>query len=154
MSANVGGAARNVARTLDAGARGRGHDRGRWAHQQTPAPALAPHFGVSPARVRHFASDDLSGPLTMICAAAADPNVDGEAILTAVMESIEDRDLDADRETLEARLAYLRTEAEHAAQCQQDRASMAWGPGTNGALRKHARILLEIAALRARLGLE
>ena len=135
--------------------RDRAHRRASWATCRTPSRVLVEHFGVSASRVRHFGSDDLTGPITEVCNAAADPQVDGEAILAAVMESIEDRDLgQADRKVMEARLAHLRLEAEHACQSQQDRALMLNGPGTNDALRKHARVLLEMAALRSRLGLE
>jgi len=141
-------------RTADVGARGRAHDRGSWAVRQSKSHLLAPHFGVSAGRIRHQSSDDLSGPVTCVCSAAADPECDGEAIRIAIEESVEDRYLDVERAVLEARLFYLRTEAEHSAQAQQDRASMTWGPGTNDALRKHARILLEMAAIRVRLGLE
>lgn len=155
MRATVAPDAVSVPRTPGAGARlARAHDRARWAYRQSKSKNLAVPFHVTPGRIRHFASDDTSGPLTLVCAAAADPACDGEAILTVVEESVEDRYAEADQRVLRARLRHLMTEAEHAAQAQQDRALMLNGAGTNDALRKHARILREIAALRVRLGLE
>lgn len=141
-------------RTRDLVSTARAHERARWALRQTRSHVLAPHFNVSASRVRHFAADDLSGPLTAVCAAVADPKCDGEAFQVAIEESMEDRYLDVDRGTLEGRYGHLRLEAEHHCQAQQDRALMADGPGTNDALRKHARVLLEMAAIRRRLGLE
>lgn len=155
MGGTVATGGESVPRTRDAGARtARAHDRARWAHRQSKSRNLALHFHVTPGRVRHFGTDDPTGPLTMVCAAAADPACDGEAILAAVEESVDDRYLDVHPKILKARLRHLTTEAEHAAQAQQDRALMLNGAGTNDALRKHARILREIAALRVRLGLE
>ena len=132
----------------------RAHGRSRWAERQSTSRQLAPHYGVSASRVRHFASDDPRGPLTQVCAACADPNVDGQAILVAIEEALEDRYMGATRTTLEQRLAYLRSEAEHAAEMRQNMAILADGPNTNDALRAHARALIEMAAIRTRLGLD
>lgn len=145
-----------VTRTSEGNARmERARARARWAHAQSKSKNLAAAFEVTPGRVRHWATDDPTGdPLTLVCAAAAHPDCDGDAILEAIEESTEDRYADVHPKVLRARLRHLQTEAEHAAQAQQDRALMLGGRGTNDALRKHARILREIAAIRTRLGLE
>lgn len=154
-AAKMGTLLESRSRTAAGSARNaRAHDRATWAHRQSKSKDLAPHFRVTPGRVRHFATDDPSGPLTMVCDAAADPRCDGEAILAVVEESVEDRYLDVDRKTLKARLVYLIREAEHVAESKQNQALMSGGVGTNDALRKHARMLREICALRVRLGLE
>lgn len=123
----------------------------RWALRRTTRDFLAKWWGVSPSRVSHRAKDG-DNPLAEVCALVEHEQVDGAAIVAAVLEAYERRFLREPRAKLEARLCAL-MDQEHQYEAAQNKALMR-GAQVNDALRSHIAALLEIAALRTVLGLE
>lgn len=132
----------------------RAHRRASWAARRTPAKVLALHLGVSESRARHQRTDDQGGPLTVFCSLIADPNVDGAALMVAVMAAFEERFVFAPTADLRARLKYLREVAEHVAEAEQNRAVMVRDASRAEACLNHAAVLVEMSVLEELLGIE
>lgn len=124
----------------------------RWGLRRTKRHFLAAWYGISESRVSHRSSDG-NNSLADILALVAHPDIDGAAIVTAVLEAYEQRFLQEDPAKLRARLDVLLSQ-EHDREARQNRALQAGGPKVNDAIRDHVAALIEIAALRSVLGLE
>ena len=130
----------------------RAHKRSSWAAKKTKSGVLAVHYGVSPSHARRLRTERQNGPLTTVCEMAADPNVDGAAIVAAVTGSYEDRAFDdADSSVLLDRFLQLACEEEHRLEAAQNRAMLLCGEHTPDALMDHASCLIEMATLKVRL---
>lgn len=132
----------------------RAHRRSSWAERRTPSKVLAEHYGVSESRARHFRTDDQAGPLTTLLAMIADPNVDGSALMVAVLAAFEERFLYAPTPELRERLRFLREVEEHRLEAEQNRAQMIRDGKRTEACLNHAGVLIEIAVLEEMLGEE
>lgn len=136
---------------MNALARSRSIPSAGWALRRTARKVLASWWGVSPSRVSHKARDG-QNCVAEACALVEHEQMDGGAIVVAVLEAYERRFLKEPRAKLEARLAHLMAN-EHSREAEQNAALMS-GRGVNDALRSHVAALLEIAAIRTVLGLE
>jgi len=124
-----------------------------WALRRTKRKTLCELLEItSETRLSHRTTDG-TNPLAKVLELVAHPDVDGSAIVVAVLEVFEQRFLNEDPVKLHERLSYLLSK-EHDREAAQNRALQMGGPKVNDAIRDHVAALIEIAALRSVLGLE
>lgn len=127
----------------------------RWALGRTPSKHLAAVWGVTPSRARHRRTEG-DNCVVDTCALIETPEIDGAAIVTETLSALERRYMEEAKESpakLREKLDRLINRDEHFAQARQDQA-LQTGEGVNEALLEHARMLIQIAAIRRVLGME
>lgn len=121
-------------------------ESGRWALRRTRRSVLAAWWGVSETRVSHRLTEGETA-LAEVLDMVEDPDVDGQAIVAAVLEALERRymrEAKEDRAAFDARLALLLAR-EHDREAAQNRA-LQTGENEEEACLSHASDLIEIAA--------
>jgi hypothetical protein len=125
----------------------------RWAWRQFRPGFLAKWWGIHKATVSRQISEGRNA-LTELCALVEHSGANGEAVVTALLESLEKkyiREAREDRKACEERLAYLMSR-EHSVEAGQNRALQS-GEDVEDACLQHVATLLEIVGRRRALGL-